>query len=214
MTLPRMRVAQLRIQSPGCRKPNPGTAGPHFLWLHTPTGEPGGNGSSVCSLVSAAWPKPFPVRAGGSELQRQADRSHPKALSRAERLPAPFRRQKTLPAVCCSVPRSFHPPEPHPGGNTGTELSPRGTGATTRPSYRTPKAPCLCWVSTPTNDNWPSDKSAGPANSSPPACPCTSHLSSTLPAPDLAQYTASSEMHVHLASRFSDWFTNQRSPGA
>lgn len=98
---------------------------------------------------------------------------------------------------------------------TGNELSPRGTGATTRPSYRTPKAPCLCWVSAPTNDNWPSDKSAGPANSSPPACPCTSHLSSTLPAPDLAQYTASSEMHVHLASsRFSDSLTNQRSPGA
>lgn len=92
MTLPRMRVVQLRIQSPGCRKPNPGTAGPHFLWLNTPTGEPRGNGSSVCSLVLAARPKLFPVRAGGSELQRQeADRSRPKALSRAKRLPAPFR---------------------------------------------------------------------------------------------------------------------------
>lgn len=125
MTLPRMRVAQLRIQSPRCRKPSPGTAGPHFLWLCTPTGESGGNGSSVCSLVSAARPKPFPVRAGGSELQRPANRSRPKALSRAERLPAPFRRQKTLPAVCCSVPRSFHPPEPHPGGNNRNRTQPQ-----------------------------------------------------------------------------------------
>lgn len=139
---------------------------------------------------SAAWPwLPGPTFSYESWRPRAAgtrSRSRRKALSRAERLAMLCsRRQKTLPEVRCSVPRSFYPSEPHPGGNNrnltapeAQEQVPPPDGVTTRPN-----APCLCWVSAPTNDNWPSDKSAGPANSSPPACPCTSHLSLALPAP-------------------------------
>lgn len=179
--LPRMRVAQLRIQSPGCRKPNPDTAGTPFLWLNTHRRatrkrklslQPG-LGCPAQAFSCESWR----LRAAGTR-----SRSHSKALSRAERLPMLHsHRQKTLPEVCCSMPRSFHPSEPHPGGNNRNRTQRQRHRCHHRPSYRTPKAPCLCWVSTPTNDNGPSDASAGPANSSPPACPCASHLPSILP---------------------------------
>lgn len=108
------KLPNSEIKSPHCRKPNPGTSGPYFLWLNSLKGEQRGNRSSVCGLVLAAGPKLSLALTGkGGRPWATGTRSRIsslKAISEAERLVmlcVPTDRRLFL--ECCSLPMSYHP---------------------------------------------------------------------------------------------------------